>query len=109
MRDREVEKAHRSLLAVEAYDEDRIVVTEGEERVVGHREAALGRIAAPHARHLFQTFTQLSVELARTKRARFKACSTQAVHRLPHLADRPALEREGRRVDDGFVAVVERA
>src|SRR5205823_3954561 len=51
---------------------------------------------------------ELVVERARPQDARVVARLLEPVHRLPHLADRSPLEREGPRVDDRLVAVVER-
>src|SRR5207244_1456592 len=47
--EREVEEAVWPSVLVAADDEERLVVTEPEERVEGHHEAALRRLAAPRA------------------------------------------------------------
>ncbi len=109
LRDREVEKSHRLPRAVEADDEDRVIVAEREERVERHREAALGRVSTPRASNVLEALAHGGVELARTQCDCFEARIVQAMNGLPHLADRPALERERRGVHDGFVPVVERA
>ena len=89
-------------------DEDRLAVTEAEERVERHHEAALGRAAAPRARDVLELGAQVAVDLARCEHARAVARPLETVHRLADLADRPTVERELLDVDQRLVAVVER-
>src|SRR5207244_3512258 len=105
--EREVEEALRPPVRVPADDEERLVVAEPEERVECHHESALGRVAAPALRDCLELRPQAGIELAGTQDLRVITGALEPVHRLPHLADRPALERERRRVDHRLVAVVE--
>src|SRR5205823_1692135 len=82
-------------------------VAEREERVQRHRETALRLVAAPVEGDLVQLATQLGIDRARRRDAHRIAGLAQPVHRLPHLADRAALKRERRRLDQRLVAVVE--
>ncbi len=74
-----------------------------------HREAALGLAAQPGAADALDLAPLLDRQLARAHHARRVPGLVQARDRLAHLADRPALEREARRVHDGLVAHVDRA
>ncbi len=74
-----------------------------------HREAALRLAAQPGAAHALDLAALLERQLARPNDARGVPGARQARDRLPHLADRPALEGEPRRPHDRLVADVDGA
>ena len=78
------------------------------ERVEGPHEAALRLRAAPRVRELLELPPKRRVELARAQDLGAVALALQPVHGLPHLPDRPALERERLDLEHRLVAVVER-
>src|SRR6185312_10139037 len=105
---REVEEAGRSPARPAPDREHGIVLLEAKERVEGHDEAALGLVAAPVKRQLLELRSQIGADLARVEELGRVAGTSQAADRLPHLADRPALERKPFDLDHGLVAVVQR-
>ena len=102
-------KPTRRLLAVVAEREDRVAVVGRVHVVERHREAALGLAAQPGAADALDLAPLLERQLARAHDARQVPALAQPRDRLPHLADRPALEREARGMDDRLVADVDRA
>ena len=74
-----------------------------------HREAALGLVAAPLLRDLVERRAQRLVGVLGGDDAQAVAGLRHARHRLPHLADRPAFERERRRMQHRLLADRDRA
>ena len=67
-------------------------VVDAEERVERHREAALGRTAAPRAHDLLELLAKVRLDLFGPPHLAAIAGARQPVDRLAHLPDRPALE-----------------
>ena len=102
-----MEEARRRARPGPADDEERVLVVEPEERVERHHEASLRLGAAPLARDPLELAAQVLADLSRPQHLGAVAGALEPVDRLAHLADRPALERERRRLDHRLVAVVE--
>ena len=102
-------KPTRRRVAVVAEREHRVAVIGRVHVVERHREAALRLAAQPRAADALDLAPLLERQLARAHDARGVAGLLQARDRLAHLADRPALEREARRMHDRLVADVDRA
>src|SRR5262245_8422678 len=103
-----MEEPGRGAVRSTSDDEERVLVVQPEERVERHHETAFRLRAAPRARDLLELRPRRTVELARCEHLCLIAGALEAVNRLPHLADRPTVEREPRRLDHGLVTVVER-
>ncbi len=94
--------------AVARDDEHRLVLLGPAEPVERHREPALLRPAAPGVRHHLELVEQRVRRRVHLHQLGRVPRLLQAVHRLAHLADGPALQRELGRRDDRLVADVER-
>ena len=103
--DGEVEKTGGQAVRPESDHEQRVLVVQAEERVERHHEAALRLRAAPDCAHLV---AQVGARVGGREDPHLVAALLEARHRLPDLADRPAVERERRGLDHCLVAVVER-
>ena len=101
-----MQEALRPPVCVDADEEERAVVADPEERIERHHETALGRRPAPGSGDLLELRAQRRVDLARPQHARLVAGRLEPVHRLTHLADRPAFEREISGCHNRFVTVV---
>ena len=73
-----------------------------------HHEPPLGLTAAPGGRDPLQLPAEVGADLAWPQDRDLVAGALDPVDRLPDLADFAPFEREGRRVDDSLIAVVER-
>ena len=102
-------KPTRRRSRVVAEREHRVAVIRRVHVVERHREAALRLAAQPRAADALDLAPLLERQLARAHDAGAVAGLLQAGDRLAHLADRPALEREARRMHDRLVADVDRA
>src|ERR1041384_1330857 len=104
-----MEEAADPALAVAAEEDEAVAVVVAAELVERHAEAALVLPVAPAPADVLE-FGQLALrELVEKGATSGGALLPRTRDVLPHVADRPALERERVRVDDRLVAEVERA
>ena len=102
-----MEEAAHVALAVAGDSDDRVVLVRTSEPLERHREAAFVDARAPGRRDALELGHRLVGHVGERLHREGVPRFLDPGHRLAHLADRPALEREPRRLDDGLVTEVE--